>query len=593
MSENPVNLDELFSGTTGVSNIGKIAVVGESWGDNERRAGQPFVGESGKELTRMLADAGISRFDCFLTNVCSRQPPANDMRFFFMSSAVAKKEKLPNLRGLYPDPETRKDLARLHKQLAFVRPRVIVALGNYALWALTQNCFSVTSKEGWKIPTGIASWRGSYLEWNTWDAIDQSRSQGPAVPVIPTFHPAAVLRSWEWRQPAVLDLRTRVAPLAKGMQVPDPQYSFLVAPTLEQVLHAFDTIDALPDGSWITSDVETRGDQLACVGIAWSPRDAVCIPFADSRNDTGTYWSTAEETVLRGRLEKILDGKRLRLSNQNINYDRQYLYRYLFIKPTPSHDTMVAHHVAWPGTPKGLGYLSSLYCRYHRYWKDEGKTWEVGMDEKILWEYNCKDCVTTWEITQVEIQMLKSMGLYDLYLERMEVLEVAFEMMIEEITIDRKERDLQIAYVMAEMDNITRELSHIVPGDLAALVRGKTSKSEWYTSPAQTQSLFYDLFGVPEIRNPKTKQRTIDDDALQRIALGFPILEPIVHRLQDLRSLGVILSNFLRAPLEPATGKMRTTWDTTGTVSFRWASKENAFWRGTNLMNIAKEKDQD
>jgi uracil-DNA glycosylase len=583
-----MNLDELFFGTTGYINQGKIAIVGESWGDREAYAKQPFVGESGQELTRMLADAGIDRSQCFITNVCSRHPPSNDMKMFFSTTKGARSNGETPLRGLYPDDQTRADLARLHKQLAYIRPKVIIAFGNYALWALTQSNFSIGNDKGWKIPTGITSWRGSYLWWNTWD-VDGESDPNLQVPVIPTYHPAAILRQWSWRTPAVHDIRVRALPLSKGFRVPDPEYRFTVKPTFEQAIAAFDLLDALPDGHLITCDTETRSELIACIGIAWSDKDAICIPFLSVETE-GSYWTPDQEVTIRLRLASILSGKRLRLSNQNINYDRMYWYYELFIHPEVYFDTMLAHHLCWPGTPKNLGYLSSLYRRYHRYWKDDGRNWTIEDDEKILWNYNCEDCVSTWEITKILEPLMKTLNLYHLWPERLETLEMCFEMMIDGVAISNKERSAQVSMVMQKQQEVGEFLEAVIPDEYKELIRGKTSKSTWYSSPAQTASLFYDILGAKEIINRKTKQRTTDDDALQKIMLQEPLFTDIVERLQYIRSLGVIYSTFLSAEAEPD-GRMRTTWDPTGTSTFRFASYENAFWRGLNMMNIPKEKD--
>lgn len=582
------DLVELFAGTEGYANVGKIAIVGESWGSEEHRLGAPFVGESGRELTKMLQDAGLSRTDCFITNVCSRCPPENETQYFFISSKAAKADGEQPLRGLYPDPQTRLDLARLHRQLAHIKPRVIVALGNYALWALTENNFKVSTKKGWKVPSGITNWRGSYLEWNTWDA--EGLDPELHTPLIPTFHPAAILRSWPDRTPACHDLRVRVKPLSLGFSVPKPDYRFLLKPSYDQVMNGLSHLEALPSGALITADTETRGESIACLGIAWSAHDALCIPFSVA-SGSGSYWSPDEETRIVRRLEATLDGNRLRLSNQNINFDRQWWRRFLLVDAKASFDTMTAQHVCWPGTPKSLAYISSLYCSYHKFWKDDGRNWTIDQDEEVLWRYCCIDCVSTWEATKVLDQLVKSLGLTAQFAERMEQLDIAYEMMIRGIRLDEKERSRQLMQVMNDQARLQSYLEMIVPKDWPALVAGKGSKSQWYSSPAQAATLFYDLLGCKEIINRKTKQRTLDDDALLRIKTTYPVLEQLVEPIQSLRSLGVIASNFLTARCDDD-GRMRCTFDPTGTETFRYSSYENAFWRGTNLMNIPTEKDE-
>src|SRR5262245_44670163 len=97
-----------FYGTDGPHDA-HIAIVGESWGVDEQNKQKPFVGYSGQELTKMLADAGINRYDCFVTNVSPRHPAGNKMCLFFERSEDVRKTKVP-LRGLYPSQAVLDDL---------------------------------------------------------------------------------------------------------------------------------------------------------------------------------------------------------------------------------------------------------------------------------------------------------------------------------------------------------------------------------------------------------------------------------------------------------------------------------------------------
>ena len=73
---------KLFYGTSGPRDA-DIAIVGESWGSEEARQYEPFVGESGQELNKILSECGIDRNECFCTNVVDEQPPGNHMWEFF------------------------------------------------------------------------------------------------------------------------------------------------------------------------------------------------------------------------------------------------------------------------------------------------------------------------------------------------------------------------------------------------------------------------------------------------------------------------------------------------------------------------------
>lgn len=566
--------EELFASTSGPKSA-SIAIVGESWGHEEAKSGLPFVGQSGQELTRILFDAGIDRRDCFLTNVVSARPPENDMRKFFVPQKEAR--AYAPIRGLCPLPLVRDGLVKLHAQLATVSPRVIVAFGNYALWALTKDNFSLATKEGWRVPAGITSWRGSYLEYNT--------APPGRTPVVPTYHPAAILRQWEWRAVAVQDLRARVKPLAEGGQVPVEQTRFITRPTFGQVLQTIDALCALPQGSWLTCDVETASGHIDCIGLAWSRVDALCVPFFSIF--TGRpYWSLIQEQMIHERLRKLFRQTHLRWTGQNYVYDLQYLDAGLYSPARPDFDSMVGHHLVFPGTPKSLDYLSSLYCRHHRYWGESSQ--HTTDDER--WVYNCYDTSKVIEITETLIAAHTQLGMTELMRERMDVMyEVAFDMMKRGVRMNIPLKKKMILELLDRIMQVEAWVDQLMPEALKPLIRGKTSKSEWYRSPTQQAKFFYDLCGLPAVLNPKTKRPTVDDDALPKIKLMQPILGPMVDALQELRTLGVY---FNQASMGlHADGRVRCSFNVTGTISFRWSSSEDAFGKGTNLQNIAKEKD--
>lgn len=571
-------MTDIFQGTSGLRDA-RIAIVGESWGYNEAQAEQPFVGASGQELTTMLADAGIARNECFLTNVVSARPRENDMRNFFVPQKEIKANGFSLIRGLCPLPIVRAGLSTLHNQLQEVAPDIIIAFGNYALWALTNSNFSVTTKEGWRVPAGVTSWRGSYLEYNSTPPV-----QGRVIPVIPTYHPAAILRQWEWRAVAVHDLR-RAARVVKDGGVPVEHLHFIIAPTFGRVLEQLDELIRLPEGSWLTCDVETFAGHIDCIGFAWSASEAICIPFNSKFSDT-VFWTPLQERMIRARIQKLFKSPGLRWSNQNIIYDLQYLESELFNPPRPSWDTMLAHHLCYPGTPKSLDYLASLYCDYYRYW---GESSDHTSDAE-RWHYNCIDTTKTWEITHVTRQLVESQGMMELMLERLAVMyEVALDMMRRGVKVDVKERRTQVLGLVTAIMEREAWLANIMPEHIPPLLRGKTGKSEWFKSPTQQAKFFYDLCGLPAVLNPKTKRPTVDDDALPKIKLMNPLLGPLVDQLQELRTMGIYY-NMLTMELEPFE-RLSTSFDVCGTVSFRFNSSKNAFGRGGNLQNIAKEKD--
>lgn len=541
-------------------------IVGEAPGVEEERQGVPFVGASGKELTRMLHEAGFIRSECFITNVCRIRPPENDIDRFFVTKTEATRLGLMEVMGKYPMPVIREGMEELNSEIHQCEPDLIIALGNTALWALTGE---------W----GITNWRGSYLY------AENSLWWNGKIPVLPTYHPAAILRQWSWRAAAVHDLKRARAILDEG--VPDPQYAFVIEPSFRDVMEYLALIEdnALHHGQdCVSVDIETRDRHIACLGLGIGESDAICIPFMCVERDEG-YWPPDQELAIILRLREVLP--RLRIIGQNFIYDTQYTIRHWAMWLPLYFDTMIAHAVCFPGTPKGLDYLSSMYCRYHRYWKEESKNWDPKLGERQLWEYNCKDCVTTWECERELARVLQYFDLWEQFRFEMTMVERALRTMLRGVRIDLKRRDGMVAELM-NAANEREVYLHNILGDIQ-LAKSKGAKP-WYRSPIQQRKLFYEELGLPVIRHRKTGRPTVDDEALPTIGKREPLLLPIIERLSELRSINVISSTFVQMPLDHDS-RARCSYNPVGTETFRFNSSEDAFGFGTNLQNIPRSDD--
>ena len=89
-----------------------VVLVGEAPGRKEDETGLPFVGSAGKLLDRLLAEAGLSREDVFITNIVKCRPPRNRR---------PKKAEVEQCESY------------LHEQLSIIRPRVVAPMGNSPL----------------------------------------------------------------------------------------------------------------------------------------------------------------------------------------------------------------------------------------------------------------------------------------------------------------------------------------------------------------------------------------------------------------------------------------------------------------------------
>ena len=139
----------------------RLMFVGEGPGQTEDQTGRPFVGRAGELLTQIIEAVDLRREDVFIANVVKCRPPQN-------------RKPLPE--------EMAACMPYLERQIDLVRPRVLVALGSTAAEAMLRVKRSLTELRG-----RVHSYRG--------------------IPLVVTYHPAALLRNPNWKKPTWDDIR--------------------------------------------------------------------------------------------------------------------------------------------------------------------------------------------------------------------------------------------------------------------------------------------------------------------------------------------------------------------------------------------------
>jgi DNA polymerase len=137
----------------------KLMFVGEAPGLEEDRQGEPFVGRAGQLLNKIIESIGFKREDVYIANIAKCHPMIDP----------SDPEKRGNDR-----PPTAEEMAAcipvLDRQIEIIHPTIICALGNTAVHGLL------------KTETGITKLRGKFTEYR-------------GIKVMPTYHPAALLRN--------------------------------------------------------------------------------------------------------------------------------------------------------------------------------------------------------------------------------------------------------------------------------------------------------------------------------------------------------------------------------------------------------------
>ena len=136
-------------------------IVGEAPGANEDAQGVPFVGQAGQLLTKIIEAINLRREDVFIANVIKHRPPGN------------RDPEPPEVRACSP---------YLIRQIELVRPKVLLALGTFAAQTLLETKLT------------IGKLRAQEHRYN-------------GVPLVVTYHPAALLRNSAWKRPTWEDVQ--------------------------------------------------------------------------------------------------------------------------------------------------------------------------------------------------------------------------------------------------------------------------------------------------------------------------------------------------------------------------------------------------
>ena len=138
-----------------------IVFVGEAPGAEEDRRGEPFVGAAGQLLTKIIAAMGLGRADVYICNILKCRPPNN--------------------RDPQPD-EIAECEPYLKRQIAIIQPKVICTLGRFAAQTLLRSSEAMGRLRG-------------------------QAHQYEGIPLVATYHPAALLRNPQWKRPTWEDVK--------------------------------------------------------------------------------------------------------------------------------------------------------------------------------------------------------------------------------------------------------------------------------------------------------------------------------------------------------------------------------------------------
>lgn len=338
-----------------------IWVLGEAPGADEDQAGLPFVGASGKELGRMLEDAGLRECDVCFSNPYKLRPPSNDLDRLGEHGIPLE---------LYHN--------QFFEELSQYKPTIIICAGATSLGLLCPQ--TIDHKDH---VAKITKWRGSILtspllKWTHY--------------VIPMYHPAFVLREWSERQVSVFCLARAKEEFdffkANSKLNPLPERQLIIQPSYETAAEYL--VRCLHSEAPISIDIELLRRQIPyTIAFALSPFSAISICFGDYNDD----W---QRQAIWSQMDQILRRK-YQIGQNYISFDCVWL-DWMGFRPTLSyiHDTLVLHHVLWPEFEHKLQFLTFQYTR-EPFYKDEGRLWKPKDGIGPLMRYNALDAAVTYE----------------------------------------------------------------------------------------------------------------------------------------------------------------------------------------------------
>lgn len=312
--------------------------VGEAPANDEIASGYPFTGGAGRILYSLCKKAGINRDHCMIRNSVRCQVPNNDMGSYEHAAAAIQH---CSETWLLPELEESK-------------VKVVVPLGNSANWILTRRG---------EVAAGIHKYRG----YPYTDPIHKFL-------VLPTIHPAALMRDRTMWNVVVADLRKALKYASGGYVRPREEFQIPTSPfeveaTVETLLQA-----KVP----VVVDIENPGGELVLFGFG-TLSFAMCVPFI---NDYGErHWKNEDDElrVIRA-IYQLLAAPDVPKVVQFEQHEKFWLTQYGFECGGEWWDTHAMHALAYPALSHKLAFIGSVHTDRPE-WKSLAPDWSEEMDE--------------------------------------------------------------------------------------------------------------------------------------------------------------------------------------------------------------------
>ena len=503
----------------------KLMIVGEAPGAREDDENRAFVGPAGQLLDELLEEVGLHREDVYITNAVKCRPPNNETPTRVHIKACSQ---------------------YLVQELEEVEPEYVLALGNSALQALTGR-------------SGITKYRG------------RLHNLGGAQ-VLPTFHPAAALRSPKYLPAIKADFRALARYLGNSHLgdngVPTRVRIIRNAGQFRWLLNRLATAEV------IAFDLETtglnefaEGAQIVTFGVAWEPGLAAVVPL---HHDAGTF---AETASILSRLKPVMERTDCRYVGHNAKFDTRWLGHF-GIYPPVSFDTMLASHLLDENGQHGLKPLSQLHLGALDY--------DIGDDVKSAYDvplrrlaiYNGKDCDYTLRLyLHLREELKREPRVARLFTKlTMPASRALLRVEAAGMYVDRDrlvDRAHETEYKITKCINY---MDQYVPDDMKPIN---------YNSPAQVGLWLFGSMGLPILERTKGGAPSTREAVLFQLAKQHKAVEVLLRYRKWSKYYSTYITAWAEA-IDPR-GRLHTSYLLHGTVTGRLSS------RGPNLQQVPRD----
>lgn len=526
-----------------------LTVLLEAPGKSEVERMRPAVGRSGAELESAIKVAGFSREDVSITNTLLCRPPndGGDLDLYL------HKLKRSGYSGPTPieccAPRVRREIRE---------SPYVLALGAYAAKSLLGADVSIMNVAG--AP-------------DTWtDPDDPTRK----VPVLPTVHPAFVLRLARWREPFRAHVG-RAFRRARGV-VEWVEPKAILHPSADEIANWLEA--RAERRELVTHDTETTFDgqlraKLRCAGFySEAAGGGIVIPWrsCEAGKDAqgrSVFYTPSEAERIDNAIRRAFDNSGITWAGWNTGYFDATIYeRHLGARPTPDLDLIMVHRLCVPELPHSLDFVGRMLT--------DTPTWKQGKhttDDRTLWIYNNADNAVVARVAKRLWKQMNDRGQRGVWERDVKVQEICRQLHRIGMYVVEEERQKLIGEWQARIDangaalrDQARELG---------FRRQDSRGREADFNPGSTQQvgrLLFEHLGLDPVTETALGDPSTEDSALRELMASEPVGSPVhtfLSRLRKYRRAVKMRGTYLTGLEVWDDGRVRATWNAHVTIPGR------------------------